>query len=104
AARDTISREDERLTAFLDSPPQTNEVSRSAALLPGYLAIARLAGLPLAIREIGASAGLNLFFDRYSYDYGRFGWGEPAARTRIACEWRGPKSNLAATIDVAERK
>ena len=30
---------DDRLTRFLDSAPQTNEVARSAALLPGYLGI-----------------------------------------------------------------
>jgi hypothetical protein len=104
AARDAISREDARLTGLLDSPPQTNEVSRSAALLPGYLAIARLTGLPLAIREIGASAGLNLLFDRYAYDYGSFTWGDPTERTQIVCEWRGPKPAFAKTIEIADRK
>jgi hypothetical protein len=104
AARDVIAREDAKLTRFLDSPPQTNEVSRSAALLPGYLEVARRTGLPLAIREIGASAGLNLLFDRYRYDYGSFSWGAAEARTQIPCEWRGQKPELAETIAVADRK
>src|SRR5450631_3703523 len=31
-----IASDDAKLTRFLDSAPQTNEVARSAALLPGY--------------------------------------------------------------------
>lgn len=44
---------------------QTNEAARCAALLP------LLAGLPgpLTLIEVGASAGLCLYPDRYSYDY-----------------------------------
>jgi hypothetical protein len=44
---------------------QTNEVGRCATLLP------LLAGLPgpLALLEVGASAGLCLYPDRYSYRY-----------------------------------
>jgi hypothetical protein len=44
---------------------QTNEPGRCAAILP---AIARLPG-PLALLEVGASAGLCLYPDRYSYRY-----------------------------------
>ena len=47
---------------------QTNEVRRSAVLLPAFLAAAT--GRPIALVEVGASAGLNLLFDRYAYDYG----------------------------------
>jgi len=50
----------------LQSPPQTNEVRRSAVLLPGFLSIAKMTGKPLVLSEVGASAGLNLQFDRYS--------------------------------------
>jgi len=95
---------DERLTRFLDSAPQTNEVARSAALLPGYLRIAGRTGLPLSIREIGSSAGLNLGFDRYGYDYGAFAWGRPDAEVKISCEWRGEVEPLAGAIEVADRR
>ncbi len=102
-AQGAIADEDARLTDFLDSAPQTNEVARSAALLPGYLEIARLTGLPLAVREIGASAGLNLLFDRYFYQYGSFTWGARDADVTIACEWRGQAGVLAESIEVADR-
>src|SRR5271169_5201881 len=36
-AERAIGQLDEALTRFLDSAPQTNEVARSALLLPGYL-------------------------------------------------------------------
>jgi len=48
---------------------QTNEVSRCAYLLPAFGLIAETARLPLALVEVGASAGLNLLWDRYGYRY-----------------------------------
>jgi hypothetical protein len=69
---------------------QTNEVRRCACLLPAFEIVARRSGLPLALVEIGASAGLNLLWDRYRYDYGAGGQcGEPSSPVRLACELRG---------------
>jgi hypothetical protein len=48
---------------------QTNEVGRCATLLPSLGAIAATEGKPLALIEVGASAGLALFPDRYSYEF-----------------------------------
>jgi hypothetical protein len=45
---------------------QTNEPGRVAALLPILAALPQ----PLALLEVGASAGLCLYPDRYSYRYG----------------------------------
>ena len=47
----------------------TNEVGRSALLAPAFQIVSNLANAPLALIEIGSSAGLNLNFDRYGYRY-----------------------------------
>jgi hypothetical protein len=75
--------------AALKRPPQTNEVNRSVALLPGLLWVAARAGLPLNLLEIGASAGLNLWCDHYRYDHGSWQWGNPAAALTLRSDWQG---------------
>ncbi len=75
----------------LARPPQTNEVQRSAVLLPGLLHVAAVSGgLPLGLLEIGASAGLNLWCDRYRHDHGGWTWGDPAAALTLRADWSGP--------------
>jgi len=66
---------------------QTNEPARCATLLP---ALAQLPP-PLALIEVGASAGLTLLFDRYSYDYAghQIAGLDPQAPT-LSCTPRGP--------------
>lgn len=68
---------------------QTNEVGRSAALLPGLVAAEGAAGRPLALIDLGASAGLNLLFDRFGYDYGAGRrLGDPDSPVQLSCEVR----------------
>jgi hypothetical protein len=86
----------------LDSPPQTNEPQRSAALAPGLLTVAAHTGLPLVTSELGASAGLNLSWDRFRYRFGDTAWGDPASAVRIAPDWHGPPPPLP-DARVAER-
>jgi hypothetical protein len=74
----------------LDGPPQTNEPMRSAALCPGFLTVAALTGLPLVTSELGASAGLNLIWDRFAYRFGAAGWGDTGSPVVIAPDWHGP--------------
>src|SRR5215216_976518 len=64
---------------------------RGFCLLPAFaLASETARGLPLALVEVGASAGLNLLFDRYAYDYGDgVVRGDAASSVRISCSLRG---------------
>ncbi|MCY7316037.1 MAG: DUF2332 family protein [Rubrivivax sp.] len=71
-------------------PPQTNEVQRSAVLLPGLLHIAQRTGLPLALMEIGASAGLNLWADCHRLQTDAWAWGRADAPLVLQPGWRGP--------------
>ncbi len=81
---------EELVRAWAD-PPQTNEVARSAVLLPALLQLAaRHPGLPLTLLEIGASAGLNLWPDGWRYDFGGWSWGPADAPLLLQAAWRGP--------------
>jgi hypothetical protein len=57
-----------------EHPVQTNEVQRCWGLLPGFLTVSD--GRPMDLVELGPSAGLNLFWDRYGYRHGEAFWGD----------------------------
>lgn len=74
---------------------QTQVVRRCTCLLPAFGLVHREARAPLALIDVGASAGLNLNFDRYAYRYLRSGseclrWGRDAARVELEADLRGP--------------
>lgn len=102
--RRLLADEADHFRTYLASAPQTNEVMRSAVLIGGYAAIAADTGLPLALREIGASAGLNLLWDRFHYTLGAQHWGDEASPVRIVSDWRGRASALPTRIVVADRR
>ena len=73
---------------------QTNVVRRCTCLLPAFSIVCRETPSPLALIDLGASAGLNLNFDRYAYSYQRdsrevLQWGPTEARVRLEAELRG---------------
>ena len=70
---------------------QTNEVGRCSLLLPAFaIAARRSAAREAAFVEVGASAGLNLMWDRFRYQYGeRISWGDPSSPVSLDCEHRG---------------
>jgi hypothetical protein len=103
AVQNAIARHDLELLESLDGAPQTNEIARSAMLLPGLLAIARETALPLALHEIGSSAGLNLLFDRFHYRYGDLEWGDAASPVRLAPEVRGNPIPVHGQLEIVER-
>jgi hypothetical protein len=92
-----------QMPQWLKNPPQTNEVMRSAVLLGGFLEIARTFDLPLRLREIGCSGGLNLIWDRYRYRLGGLDWGTEDSPVRLEPKWRGP-TPPPAEIRIASRK
>jgi hypothetical protein len=68
-----LAHEDEIAAIVSSRVTNTNEVGRSAYLHAGFLRIAMEAGEPLHVIELGPSAGLNLYWDRYLYRYVRDG-------------------------------
>ena len=78
------------LTEFLDHAPQTNETGRAAALAAGFQVIYQKTGLPLRLREVGASAGLNLHWDAFRISYCDQAYGPDDAGVVLRPEWSGP--------------
>ena len=74
---------------------QTNVVRRCTCLVPALSIVSREArGRPLHLIDLGASAGLNLNFDRYGVRYTRagrevLGWGDAGAVVQLEAELRG---------------
>jgi hypothetical protein len=83
AFRDALTHHRAEIRELLPRGCQTNEVGRSAALLGGFLEVARRTEKRLRILEIGASAGFNLRWDHYRYDADDGGWGHLESPVRF---------------------
>lgn len=70
---------------------QTNEVRRCSYLYPAFCYIYQKTKKPLALIEIGTSAGLQLFWDKYGYSYNSDSevYGEALSELRIESEMIG---------------
>lgn len=86
-----LEHRDELLHLLKTRRVQTNEIGRCSALLPAFTLVSNLVGArPLALVEVGASAGLNLLFDRYAYDYGSgYRVDNADAVVQLTCRLRG---------------
>ena len=102
AVAKAFERHDQDILQFIESPPQTNEVARSAALASGFMTIAAQTSLPLAIFEIGASAGLNLHWDSFGYKLGGRHIRATENRPLLQPAWQGPPPPIADAV-VIER-
>lgn len=96
--RETVAGHQAELGASLETRAiQTNEVGRSAALLPAFGVISqRFDERPLALIEVGCSAGLNLLFDQFAITYRRVDPAGPdhlvgpvGSPVQLTCEIRG---------------
>ncbi|MBX7541021.1 DUF2332 domain-containing protein [Qipengyuania sphaerica] len=97
--REIVETHDFQLMPWLDGPPQTNEVGRSANFAAGLLWLADgRTTAQFEFLEIGASAGINTMIGRYHYNLGGVTTGPAASRMQISPEWRGnppPASEIA---------
>ncbi len=95
-----MDRPDELTGVMIARRTQTNEAARCAVLLPALAALPQ----PLALLEVGASAGLTLLPDLYSYDYaGHRVDGLDTQGPLLACRPCGPVPLPGAVPDVAWR-
>lgn len=100
----TIGDHRERFTEALERPVQTNEVTRSVGLVGGFLWLAREWQLPLALREVGCSGGLNLRVERYWYQQGTRGWGDETSSVRFVDNFRDGAPPFDAPLRIADRR
>jgi len=101
-ARLCADRSDEIRGIIASHSVQTNEVGRSALLLPAVTA-GTVEGVPVSLVDIGTSAGLNLSLDRYEYRYDPGGHIGSPAPVRIECSTRGTVP-VSTTIPVIARR
>jgi hypothetical protein len=92
----------DHLDAWLDGPPQTNEVRRSVGLIAGACVLAERHGLPIVLHEVGASGGLNLHFDRFALETPRFRRGAADPVITLEPGWAGT-APPDAPFQIAER-
>ncbi len=90
AALAAIQRHPSFLLDWLTSPPQTNEVRRSAVLIAAAHWLTARVGLPLVLSELGASAGLNLLWDHYCLLAGGQTFGPAMPALTLTPDWTGP--------------
>lgn len=95
-------RHEAQVMVWLDSPPQTNEVRRASALITAATLLRTKTGLPLVVSELGASAGLNLSFDRFAMQAGGRVYGTADSPVQLAPDWTGPLP-LLEPIEITQR-
>jgi hypothetical protein len=71
--------------------------------MAGLLVAAKETDLPMALFELGASAGLNLNLDRYAYRLGSLTVGDTRSKVALAPAWEG-SDPPAATVRVIRRR
>lgn len=85
-----LARHPTFLLDWLKSPPQTNEVRRSAPLIAAAHWLTQRFGLPLILSELGASAGLNLLWDHYALRISDQTFGPATPALTLTPDWTGP--------------
>ncbi len=92
-----------QIIPLLASAPQTNEVRRSAVIIPALNMVAAWAQRPLSVIELGASAGLNLLNDQFAVDTGTTRYGPRDPLFTLTPDWTGDHPAPAA-VQIGERR
>ncbi|HUR73721.1 MAG TPA: DUF2332 domain-containing protein, partial [Sporichthya sp.] len=104
AFRDLLVSRFDQVRAGLASPPQTNEIGRSALLIGGLLVLRSQFDLPVRLVEIGASAGLNLRPDQVRIELpDGEGVGPPGSPVTLSDVWHGMLPPLDRPIEIVDR-
>jgi hypothetical protein len=78
---------------------QTNECGRAAPIALALAKVSDAVGPLTAVIDAGASAGLNLLYDRYHLDYGPLGTlGDPTSPVHVRCEVTATGYQLPTTL------
>ena len=77
------------LCDWINSPPQTNELRRSAVLIAGARVAVSHFDLPIHLSELGASGGLNLHWDRIAVQTPDMRLGPDPAVVTLHPDWTG---------------
>jgi hypothetical protein len=86
------------LDQWLDTPPQTNELRRSAVVIAAAHWLTDRLNLPMDLSEIGASAGLNMIWDHYALRLDDRTYGPDDAVLTLTPEWQGVLPPLAPPV------
>ncbi|PSK84153.1 hypothetical protein CLV79_109127 [Limimaricola soesokkakensis] len=103
AVTGAMQRHEGFLLDWIQSPPQTNEVRRAAALIATAHLLTDRFGLPIRLSELGASGGLNLGFDGFGMEVQDRRFGPEEASVVLHPDWKGPLPPVT-EVTVAERR
>ena len=89
AVLNALKSHEDFLLNWTQSPPQTNEVRRSAALMAmAHVALSHF-DRPIVLSELGASGGLNLMWDKFAVQTNSTTLGPEDAVLTLTPEWSG---------------
>ena len=103
AFSNVVREQADNVRGLIENPVQTNEVGRCGSLLGGFGLIAEHTGLPLRLLEIGSSAGLNLRWDLYRYEWPGGSWGNAGSAVRLENVFLDGAPFLPSTINIMDR-
>lgn len=97
ALEQTLTQHGDFLGQWIKTAPQTNETARQSPLVATACLLSNHFNMPLNLLELGASAGLNLRWDRVGVATSAGTFGNPDPALILTPDWQGtlpPQSNF----------